>query len=148
MSSLSYRGRLAPSPTGFLHLGHARTFWIAQERARTRGGTLVLRDEDLDTSRARAEFAQAMIEDLHWFGFDWQEGPDLGGPFGPYRQSQRQPHYLELFHTLRERGVLYPCRCSRKDVQRALRAPHAGDEEPVYPGTCRTASGGSPSTPA
>lgn len=148
MSTLCYRGRLAPSPTGFLHLGHARTFWIAQERARARGGTLVLRDEDLDASRARPEFARAMIEDLHWFGFQWQEGPDIGGPFGPYRQSERQAHYLELFRTLRERGFLYPCRCSRKEVQRALRAPHAGDEEPVYPGTCRPASGTGPAQAA
>ena len=136
-----YRGRLAPSPTGFLHLGHARTFWVAQERARASAGTLVLRDEDLDTSRARPEYAQAMIEDLRWFGFEWQEGPDLGGPFGPYRQSERQAIYLERFRRLREGGFLYPCRCSRQDVQRALGAPHAGDEEPVYPGTCRPASG-------
>src|SRR5512141_12286 len=85
----SYRGRLAPSPTGYLHLGHARTFWIAQERARLSGGTLALRNEDLDRARCKPEFVNAMLEDLRWFGLDWQEGPDVGGPVGPYSQSGR-----------------------------------------------------------
>jgi len=132
-----YRGRLAPSPTGYLHLGHARTFWTAHQRARERAGTLVLRNEDLDGARCKAEFADAMIEDLKWFGFDWQEGPDCGGPFGPYIQSQRRSHYVAAFEKLRKDGWIYPCVCSRKDVQRALQAPHQGEEEPVYPGTCR-----------
>src|SRR5690242_14568199 len=82
-----YRGRLAPSPTGYLHLGHARTFWTAQERARAAKGTLVLRNEDLDRSRVRSEFIQGFIDDLTWFGFGWDEGPDIGGPFAPYDQS-------------------------------------------------------------
>jgi glutamyl-tRNA synthetase len=132
-----YRGRLAPSPTGFLHLGHARTFWTAQQRARERGGVLVLRNEDLDPARSRPEFAAAMMEDLRWFGFDWQEGPDGGGPFAPYVQSERRTLYREAFEKLRAGGWVYPCFCSRQEVQRALQAPHAGDEEPVYPGTCR-----------
>src|SRR6476469_7990154 len=88
-----YRGRLAPSPTGFLHLGHARTFWTAQQRALANNGILVLRNEDLDRSRSRNEFVSAMFEDLIWFGFRWQEGPDVGGPFGPYSQSQRLHFY-------------------------------------------------------
>ena len=71
-----YRGRLAPSPTGYLHLGHARTFWIAQERAAAAGGALILRSEDLDRARCRAEFRAAMLEDLRWFGLRWSEGPD------------------------------------------------------------------------
>lgn len=132
-----YRGRLAPSPTGYLHLGHVRTFWEAQERARAAGGTLVLRNEDLDPSRSRPEFASAMIEDLRWLGFEWQEGPDCGGPYGPYCQSQRQQLYRAAFDQLRAGAFLFPCVCSRQDVQRALQAPHQGDEEPVYPGTCR-----------
>ncbi|MDQ1450707.1 MAG: glutamyl-tRNA synthetase, partial [Acidobacteriaceae bacterium] len=78
-----YRGRLAPSPTGLLHLGHARTFWTAYERARDTDGVLILRDEDLDTQRARADCAAAMTEDLGWLGISWQEGPDVGGVFGP-----------------------------------------------------------------
>ena len=88
-----YRGRLAPSPTGYLHLGHARTFWIAQRRAQQFGGALVLRNEDLDHTRCKKEFVSATIEDLHWFGFRWQEGPDCGGPFGPYNQSERFANY-------------------------------------------------------
>jgi len=78
-----------------------------------------------------------MFEDLRWFGLQWQEGPDCGGGFGPYTQSERREFYLEAFETLRARGFLYPCTCSRKDVLRALQAPHEGDDEPIYPGTCR-----------
>jgi glutamyl-tRNA synthetase len=133
-----YRGRLAPSPTGYLHLGHARTFWIAQQRARQNNGRLVLRNEDLDPDRCRPEFVQAMIEDLHWLGLEWQEGPIEGGPYVPYIQSERLDYYRPAFEQLRAEGFLYPCTCSRKDVQRALQAPHAADDEPLYPGTCRS----------
>jgi glutamyl-tRNA synthetase len=136
-----YRGRLAPSPTGFLHTGHARTFWTAQQRAQAAGGVLVLRNEDLDAQRARSEFAGAMMEDLRWFGFRWQEGPDCGGGFGPYVQSRRFDFYRAALEKLRAAGRIYPCHCSRQDVLRALQAPHAGEEEPVYPGTCRPAAG-------
>jgi glutamyl/glutaminyl-tRNA synthetase len=133
-----YRGRLAPSPTGYLHLGHARTFWVAQERARAAGGTLVLRNEDLDAKRFKLEFADAMLEDLKWFGFVWQEGPDCGGVFGPYAQSERRDVYVSALEKLRARGFIYPCTCSRKDIANAARAPHAADDdEPIYPGTCR-----------
>jgi len=133
-----YRGRLAPSPTGYLHLGHARTFWIAQERARAHGGVLVLRNEDLDAQRFNLAFAAAMLEDLRWFGFEWREGPDCGGPLGPYNQSERMHFYRAALDTLRERGFIYPCTCSRQDIRTAARAPHAAeDDEPVYPGTCR-----------
>jgi glutamyl/glutaminyl-tRNA synthetase len=137
MTAASYRGRLAPSPTGYLHAGHARTFWTAQQRAERAGGVLVLRNEDLDTQRARPEFASAMLEDLRWFGFHWQEGPDCGGPFAPYAQSQRRHFYEAALAKLRAGGWIYPCHCSRQDVLRALQAPHAGEDEPIYPGTCR-----------
>jgi glutamyl-tRNA synthetase len=134
----TYRGRLAPSPTGYLHLGHAQTFWIAQERARANGGTLVLRNEDLDSTRFKMEFADAMLEDLRWFGFEWSEGPDIGGQFAPYNQSERMDFYRETLEKLRAGGFIYPCTCSRKDIQQAIRAPHAeNDAEPIYPGTCR-----------
>ena len=136
-----YRGRLAPSPTGYLHLGHARTFWIAQQRARENRGTLVLRNEDLDSSRCKPEFVSAMYEDLQWFGFEWQEGPDCGGSSGPYSQSERRQFYLAAFEKLRSDGFIYPCICSRQDVLRALQAPHAGEDEPIYPGTCRPKTG-------
>src|SRR5262249_16254260 len=103
-----YRGRIAPSPTGYLHLGHARTFWTAQERHRLHHGKLVFRNEDLDASRARPEFVPAMFEDLHWFGLRWDEGPDCGGNYGPYNQSERLPFYIDAFTKLRRSGWIYP----------------------------------------
>jgi glutamyl/glutaminyl-tRNA synthetase len=133
----AYRGRLAPSPTGFLHLGHARTFWIAAQRAAERGGRLILRNEDLDSQRCRPEFVTAMFEDLRWLGIEWSEGPDCGGPFVPYAQSERREHYLVAWRRLRDLGMIYPCTCSRKDVAQAAGAPNEGDDEPMYPGTCR-----------
>lgn len=136
-ASRPYRGRLAPSPTGYLHLGHARTFWIAQQRARERGGTLVLRNEDMDALRFKLEFVAAMLEDLKWFGFEWQEGPDVGGPCAPYNQSERTRFYRAALEKLRANGSIFPCTCSRKDIQAAVRAPHAADDELIYPGTCR-----------
>ncbi|TAL04543.1 MAG: tRNA glutamyl-Q(34) synthetase GluQRS [Verrucomicrobia bacterium] len=138
LSEKSYRGRIAPSPTGYLHLGHARTFWVAQERARAQRGTLILRNEDIDSTRYRMEFVEAMLEDLKWFGFAWQEGPDVGGPYTPYDQSRRREHYLAALDKLIAGNFVYPCVCSRKDIQTAAHAPHAeDDDEVIYPGTCR-----------
>jgi glutamyl-tRNA synthetase len=154
-----YRGRLAPSPTGLLHVGHARTFWTAYQRARDAGGTLVMRMDDLDAERSRPEFAEAAMEDLRWLGIRWQEGPNKtnidkanldkasgGGPYGPYLQSKRHNLYNVAWRKLLRRGFLYPCRCSRKEVAAAASAPHEGqagvlDDEPIYPGTCRHLSG-------
>src|SRR5579871_6012944 len=138
LQHLPYRGRLAPSPTGLLHIGHACTFWTAYQRAREREGTLVLRNEDLDPQRSKAEFVQAMLEDLRWLGICWQEGPDIGGPFGPYEQSQRRDVYLATWRKLRDGGYIYPCTCSRKDLAAAAVAPHEDDDEPLYPGRCRS----------
>jgi glutamyl/glutaminyl-tRNA synthetase len=140
-----YRGRLAPSPTGYLHVGHARTFHAAWQRAREAGGTLVMRMEDLDPDRSRAEYASAALEDLQWLGIDWDEGPDIGGPCAPYLQSQRHETYLAAWRKLLQGGFIYPCRCSRKDLAAALSAPHESanteqdplEDEPIYPGTCR-----------
>jgi glutamyl/glutaminyl-tRNA synthetase len=132
-----YRGRLAPSPTGLLHIGHARTFWIAAQRASASHGTLILRNEDLDIQRSRPEFARAMIEDLRWLGIRWSEGPDCAGEYAPYSQSERRAHYLEAWRSLRKAGFLYPCVCSRKDLAQSASAPNDADDEPVYPGTCR-----------
>ena len=134
-----YRGRLAPSPTGYLHIGHARTFWVATRRARSAGGALVLRNDDLDATRYRMDFASAMLEDLRWLGLSWDEGPDVGGPHAPYSQSERLPLYraaLERLHSLR---MIYPCTRSRRDVIEAASAPHEGAEadEPVYPAAFR-----------
>ena len=132
-----YRGRLAPSPTGGLHVGHARTFWTAYQRSRAARGQLILRSEDLDSSRVRAEYESGMIEDLRWLGIQWDEGPDCGGAFGPYVQSQREPLHRIAFEKLKREGWLFPCRCTRRDIQTAIAAPHAADEEPIYPGACR-----------
>jgi glutamyl/glutaminyl-tRNA synthetase len=151
-----YRGRLAPSPTGYLHVGHARTFWTAFKRARQAGGVLVMRMEDLDPERSRPEFAGAALEDLRWLGIRWREGPDVGGPCAPYEQSGRREFYLAAWRKLLAGGFLFPCRCSRKDLEAALGAPHESgggkpeplDDEPVYPGTCRPKSGlGAPFDP-
>ena len=125
-----YRGRLAPSPTGFLHRGHAATFLTAQRRAREHGGTLVLRVEDLDHARCQPTFAEALIEDLRWIGLDWQEGPIF--------LSARTDAYFAAWRELAAAGQVYPCTCTRRDVERAARAPHPGEHERVYPGTCRS----------
>jgi glutamyl/glutaminyl-tRNA synthetase len=129
----NYRGRIAPTPNGYLHLGHAATFWIAQERARAAAGKLVLRIEDIDAARCRSEFRDALIDDLRWFGFEWNEGP--------YVQSERRDFYVNVWNRLRQTGAIYPCRCSRRDVLSAATAPHDENEEPIYPGTCRPAEG-------
>jgi glutamyl-tRNA synthetase len=130
-------GRLAPSPTGGLHLGHARTFLAAWLAARGDGGRVVLRVEDLDRSRARPGAAEGALADLRWLGLDWDEGPDVGGPHGPYVQSARFTLYEDALSALRRKGLAYRCTCTRADIARAASAPHEGEEEPAYPGTCR-----------
>jgi glutamyl-tRNA synthetase len=129
-------GRLAPSPTGGLHLGHARTFLIAWLAARSAGGRIILRVEDIDTSRARPETIPDALADLHWLGLDWDEGPDVGGPSAPYLQSARLADYDRAIEALRRANVVYPCTCTRADIERAASAPHANEEGPTYPGTC------------
>jgi glutamyl-tRNA synthetase len=116
------------------------TFWRARERAEERGGKLVLRVEDLDGARCRPEFRGAIIEDLRWFGLRWDEGPDVGGSFGPYVQSERRETYLTAWRKLRDAALIYPCTCSRQDVLQSAGAPHHENEEPVYPGKCRPES--------
>jgi glutamyl-tRNA synthetase len=132
-----YRGRIAPTPTGYLHLGHFATFRTAWSRARAAGGTLVFRNEDIDPQRCRPHFADAAIEDLRWAGLDWDEGPDRGGPYAPYTQSERMLLFREAWSKLRAAGSLFPCTCSRRDLAAAARAPHEETAEPVYPRTCR-----------
>jgi glutamyl/glutaminyl-tRNA synthetase len=125
----SYRGRLAPSPTGYLHLGHARTFWIAAQRARTAHGTLLLRNDDLDRARCRPEFVAAMQEDLRWLGLSWDEQM--------ISQSERIARYRAALERLHAARLIFPCTRSRRDVLEAAGAPHEGgpavDDEPVYP---------------
>ena len=135
----SHRGRFAPSPTGELHLGSAATALVTWLAARRAGGALVLRVEDIDRPRVVAGMEARQLDDLRWLGFDWDEGPDVGGAFGPYRQSERLDRYEAAIDSLAARGLVYFCDCSRAEVARAASAPHAGDEGPRYPGTCRAA---------
>lgn len=132
----SYRTRFAPSPTGRLHLGHARTALVGWLRARSAGGAFVMRMEDLDTARVRPGAAEGILEDLRWLGLDWDEGPDVGGAFGPYLQSERLPSYAEALAELERRGLVYPCTCTRKELREIASAPH-GETGPRYPGFCR-----------
>ncbi|HEX6245542.1 MAG TPA: glutamate--tRNA ligase family protein, partial [Polyangiales bacterium] len=132
-----YRGRFAPSPTGGLHLGLARTALLGYLRARAQGGRYVLRVEDLDGPRVVAGAAAEIMEDLRFLGIEWDEGPDRGGPFGPYTQSERFARYEAAIARLARDGRIYPCTCSRKEIALAS-APHGPAEfGPSYPGTCR-----------
>ena len=121
-------GRLAPSPTGAQHVGNARTYLIAWLSARSRGGRVVLRVEDIDSPRVKAGAAEGALDDLRWFGLDWDGEPVV--------QTRRLPLYGDALRRLREQELIYPCTCSRADVGRAASAPHAEHEGPVYPGTC------------
>ena len=123
----SYTGRLAPSPTGLLHLGHARTFWIAYERAQA-ASNLWLRDEDLDPQRSKPEFSAAMREDLRWLGITWQH---------ELTQSTRIEAYKQALEQLLAQGLAYPCTCSRRDLAQSTQAPHDDDDEPLYNNRCR-----------
>ena len=126
--SSGYRGRIAPTPTGYLHLGHAATFWKAHERAKQCEGVTILRIDDLDPKRCRANYAEAAITDLKWLGVEWHEGPAY--------QSQRRELYLHAWRRLRDAGFIYPCMRSRRDVARAALAPH--EEDPIFPIAWRT----------
>jgi glutamyl-tRNA synthetase len=123
-----YRGRLAPSPTGAQHVGNARTYLIAWLAARAAGGSIVLRIEDIDSPRIKSGAGAQACADLAWLGLDWDEGP--------LTQSARLPDYEAALATLGERELVYPCVCSRSDVESAASAPHGGQEGPIYPGTC------------
>jgi len=133
--SLPYRGRLAPTPSGHLHLGHMQTFLIAAWRAHLHQGQLVLRIEDIDRQRCKPAFLASILSQLAWIGLVCDEGPTQGGPYAPYIQSQRMDFYRSIWEQLKHKGCIYPCQRSRQDVERALRAPHLEDEraEPIFP---------------
>lgn len=136
MSASAYIGRLAPSPTGYLHLGHARTFLTAARRARDAGGRLLLRNDDLDAARCRPEFVAGFIEDLRWLGLKWEE-PII-------TQSQRLPAYRAALGRLHAAGLIFPCDHSRKEIEAAaVSAPHEGalNDEPLYPPAFRPTAG-------
>jgi glutamyl-tRNA synthetase len=135
-----YVGRLAPSPTGRIHLGIARTSLAAWLDARAAGGALILRIEDIDADRCVPGAADDIMRDLEWLGLSWDHGPDTGGPHAPYTQSQRTDLYLDALERLAALGRTFPCTCSRKEIALAASAPHGpSDEGPRYPGTCRDA---------
>jgi len=135
--SISTRGRFAPSPTGPLHLGNARTALLSWLDARARGGRYAMRVEDLDGPRVRPGLEARILAELRWLGLDWDEGPDVGGPAAPYRQSERAARYREALDRLASAGLAYPCFCSRAEIALASQAPHGpSDEGPRYPGTC------------
>jgi glutamyl-tRNA synthetase len=121
-------GRLAPSPTGAQHVGNARTYLCAWLSARAQGGKVVLRIEDIDSPRVKAGAADEACADLHWLGLDWDEGPIV--------QTERLAMYEAALEQLRRRDLVYPCTCTRTDIERAASAPHAEHEGPLYPGTC------------
>src|SRR5438067_11623930 len=129
-------GRLAPSPTGAQHVGNARTYLLAWLSIRSRGGRVVLRMEDIDSPRVKRGAAAEAIEDLRWLGLDWDEGPDIGGPHAPYVQTERLELYRDALEKFKAAERVYPCTCSRADVAAAASAPHAGQEGPIYSGTC------------
>lgn len=120
--------RLAPSPTGAQHVGNARTYLIAWLSARSQGGQIVLRIEDIDSPRVKSGAAQAAVDDLRWLGLDWDVGPIV--------QTERLPLYQAAFERLKAQELVYPCTCTRGDVERAASAPHPEHEGPIYPGTC------------
>ena len=121
-----------------MHLGNARTALLSWLAARAPGGSYIMRVEDLDGPRVRPGAEARILDELRWLGLDWDEGPDVGGPVGPYRQSERMDRYADALRRLREAGLAYPCFCSRAEIAAAAQAPHGpGDEGPRYPGTCR-----------
>jgi glutamyl-tRNA synthetase len=132
-----YRGRFAPSPTGDLHLGSVAAALVAWASARAAGGRLVLRVEDIDRPRVVAGVEARQLDELRWLGLDWDEGPDVGGPHAPYRQSERDARYEAALAALAARDLLYRCDCSRAEIAAVASAPHPGEEGPRYPGTCR-----------
>lgn len=130
-------GRFAPSPSGRMHLGNAFSCLLAWLSARSAGGRIILRHEDLDPGRCRREYANQIEEDLHWLGLDWDEGGSQGG--SQYYQSCRREIYQHYLAVLEEKGLVYPCFCTRADLH-AASAPHAADGTPIYSGACRELS--------
>jgi glutamyl-tRNA synthetase len=122
-----------------MHLGNAWTALLAWLQVRSLDGTVVLRVEDLDPDRSRPEYTDQIMRDLAWLGLDWDEGPDVGGSYGPYRQDERRSLYAAALDALAARGLIYPCWCTRAEIRAAASAPHPGDAdaEGAYPGTCR-----------
>lgn len=136
MSQLAVRTRFAPSPTGHIHLGNARTALFNALFARRYEGVFLLRIEDTDRERSRPEYTQALMADLRWLGLDWQEGPEAGGNAGPYVQSERGDIYRHYYSHLDSKGLVYPCFCTAAELALARKRQLAAGQPPRYPGTC------------
>jgi glutamyl-tRNA synthetase len=141
MPAQPYVTRFAPSPTGALHLGNARTALFNDLAARASGGRMVLRIEDTDAERSDETLLARLLEDLRWLGLGWSEGPDVGGPHGPYRQSERGGHYAAAIRTLETQGRVYPCFCAPEELRLSRKAQLAAGRPPRYAGTCAALTG-------
>ena len=133
---MAVTGRFAPSPSGRIHLGNILCCLLAWLSARQKGGRVILRIEDLDIARCPRRYGEQMCRDIRWLGLDWDEGPVIGGPSGPYEQSRRTALYQAALRRLEAQGLVYPCFCTRAELH-AASAPHREDGQVVYPGTCR-----------
>jgi glutamyl-tRNA synthetase len=129
--------RFAPSPTGSLHLGNARTAFFSHLWARKSGGRFILRIEDTDVERSQARFREELMAQLRWLGLDWDEGPDIGGPWAPYSQAERGDFYRILFARLEADGAAYPCYCTAEDLELSRKLQRMAGKPPRYAGTCR-----------
>ena len=129
--------RFAPSPTGSLHLGNARTAFFSYLWARKSGGRFILRIEDTDSQRSQTRFRDELMAEMRWLGLDWDEGPDIGGPSGPYSQAQRGEFYRGLFAQLEDRDLAYPCYCTAEDLELSRKLQRMSGKPPRYAGTCR-----------
>jgi len=129
--------RFAPSPTGSLHLGNARTALFSHLWARKTGGKFILRIEDTDSERSQPRFRDQLMADMRWLGLDWDEGPDIGGPSGPYSQAERGEFYRELFAQLAARELAYPCYCLAEELELSRKLQRISGRPPRYAGTCR-----------
>ena len=136
MTTEIVKTRFAPSPTGYLHLGNVRTALFNTFLARRRGGQFLLRIEDTDRERSRPEYVAALLEDLHWLGLDWQEGPEVGGARGPYAQSERAAIYADYYQRLETTGQAYPCFCTPAELALSRKAQLSAGRPPRYAGTC------------
>ncbi len=137
---MSVRVRFAPSPTGFMHVGNARTALFNYLFARNRGGKFILRIEDTDVERHSEEAVNVIYEALKWMGIEWDEGPDVGGEFGPYRQSERLDIYREYVEKLKEKGLVYECYCTPEELEAMRKEQLERGEPPRYTGKCRNLS--------
>lgn len=140
MTNQHVKARFCPSPTGLIHLGNARTALFSALLAKQQDGSFLLRIEDTDRERSKAEYTEILMNDLRWMGIHWQEGPDVGGDLGPYFQSERQSIYDDYYHRLEEAGMAYPCFCTEDELALQRKIQRASGKPPRYPGTCRQLS--------